>query len=519
MQTLIFYSYKGGQGRSTAVANIATALSRLGKSVLVLDLDVESPGLPPKLIGESVFEGDMRGVRGIVSYIIDLIDHPIAWKDGKGAPPSIEPHTIEIKEDRSFLLIPTGLVTPQYENLLAQNAWQDFVRRDRINDYRYMTRRVKSLDQINVAVQALSPAIDFFLVDLASGMTPLAQSIFAAWAGPILLFFSLDQENIEGTTHILSSINEIKAKRIDGQFDRRELALDTYPVLSRLGLFLSEERAAEYRRKAAQQLHADAEKVLYLRTDPDLEGEWHLHIPVTQEKPPENTALTNDYLRIIATILPDLVPGASVEEKILKIRESLDLGETIDHHYKTFRLDEGVLINMSDEQRNVSFKVNTFCSILDDFHNKMIEELLPTHRKKTHSKVEEEFYQAGSISGQRFGVGLAKLWDNRGAKDDLAGLLQFWCQFDSDIGFGELSAKLSKQEPMQGAMKIKGNFLAANRTSLNDPANLCMLLAGYIAGVLHEVTGRKFKVKHPPAHCLRTTPQRADCQFNFKEEI
>jgi MinD-like ATPase involved in chromosome partitioning or flagellar assembly len=40
-----FYSYKGGVGRSMALANIALVLARGGKRVLVVDWDLEAPGL------------------------------------------------------------------------------------------------------------------------------------------------------------------------------------------------------------------------------------------------------------------------------------------------------------------------------------------------------------------------------------------------------------------------------------------------------------------------------------------
>jgi hypothetical protein len=42
---LTFYSYKGGTGRSMAVANIAWLLAHHGKKVLVIDWDLEAPGL------------------------------------------------------------------------------------------------------------------------------------------------------------------------------------------------------------------------------------------------------------------------------------------------------------------------------------------------------------------------------------------------------------------------------------------------------------------------------------------
>ena len=45
MKTITFYSYKGGVGRTMALANIAVLLSKRGKKVLVVDWDLEAPGL------------------------------------------------------------------------------------------------------------------------------------------------------------------------------------------------------------------------------------------------------------------------------------------------------------------------------------------------------------------------------------------------------------------------------------------------------------------------------------------
>ncbi|HLK36142.1 MAG TPA: AAA family ATPase [Polyangiaceae bacterium] len=44
-EVISFYSYKGGVGRSMAVANVAVLLAQAGKRLLVLDLDFEAPGL------------------------------------------------------------------------------------------------------------------------------------------------------------------------------------------------------------------------------------------------------------------------------------------------------------------------------------------------------------------------------------------------------------------------------------------------------------------------------------------
>ena len=41
---IAFYSHKGGVGRSLVLANVAYELARLGRKVLVMDLDLEAPG-------------------------------------------------------------------------------------------------------------------------------------------------------------------------------------------------------------------------------------------------------------------------------------------------------------------------------------------------------------------------------------------------------------------------------------------------------------------------------------------
>ena len=40
-----FYSYKGGVGRTMALANVAAILAKQGRRVLLIDFDLEAPGL------------------------------------------------------------------------------------------------------------------------------------------------------------------------------------------------------------------------------------------------------------------------------------------------------------------------------------------------------------------------------------------------------------------------------------------------------------------------------------------
>ena len=44
-RVVTFYSYKGGVGRTLALANIGVLLAKRGKRVLLMDWDLEAPGL------------------------------------------------------------------------------------------------------------------------------------------------------------------------------------------------------------------------------------------------------------------------------------------------------------------------------------------------------------------------------------------------------------------------------------------------------------------------------------------
>ncbi len=68
---IVFFSIKGGVGRSTALAASAWSLAAQGKRVLVLDLDLESPGLSSALLPL-----ERQPEYGITDWLVeDLVDN------------------------------------------------------------------------------------------------------------------------------------------------------------------------------------------------------------------------------------------------------------------------------------------------------------------------------------------------------------------------------------------------------------------------------------------------------------
>ncbi len=62
-----FYSYKGGVGRSMALANVAFELAKQGKKILMVDWDLEAPGLEKYF---SNYAMDNAGA-GLLSLLLD----------------------------------------------------------------------------------------------------------------------------------------------------------------------------------------------------------------------------------------------------------------------------------------------------------------------------------------------------------------------------------------------------------------------------------------------------------------
>lgn len=63
---LVFFGIKGGVGRSTALAMLAYKLANSGKKVLLIDLDLESPGLSGMLLPQ-----DRLAEFGVVDWLIE----------------------------------------------------------------------------------------------------------------------------------------------------------------------------------------------------------------------------------------------------------------------------------------------------------------------------------------------------------------------------------------------------------------------------------------------------------------
>jgi hypothetical protein len=214
-----FYSFKGGVGRSMALANVAELLYQQGLRVLMVDFDLEAPGLErffdvPKSMLHT--PGEIMSARGIVDMLLSYKElrslprpHlPQAMRDSHlqdAFPFPVEPLTNFIvplyKENLSggsLAIIPAGQRRnadfARYANQVRSFDWNDFYRnRDGEQFFEWFRQEAEA-------------EFDVVLIDSRTGVTEMGGVCNYQLADVVILFVAPNQQNVDGTKWIAESL-------------------------------------------------------------------------------------------------------------------------------------------------------------------------------------------------------------------------------------------------------------------------------------------------------------------------
>ena len=230
-----FYSFKGGVGRSMALANIGWLLAERGLRVLLIDMDLEAPGL------ERFFEDDRYPVdpryvsqqRGIIDMLISYKEVRLLMGTGPTAsdaellPLSAEPLrsfviTLADVEGGQLMMIPAGSRLPgayaEYAERVGAFDWDDFYVRwegERFFDW--------------FRDEALTLA-DVVLIDSRTGITELGGICTSHLADAVVLCIAPNAQNLDGCELIARNLADPGRQR---RF-RGSRPLGLLPVPSRI---------------------------------------------------------------------------------------------------------------------------------------------------------------------------------------------------------------------------------------------------------------------------------------------
>jgi tetratricopeptide (TPR) repeat protein/Mrp family chromosome partitioning ATPase len=179
-----FYSYKGGVGRSMALVNVGVLLAILGKRVLLIDWDLEAPGLEMHFRQPGQLVGDPETVAGIV----DLLEARIAGRVLPWQQCLLHAEFL----GKSLDIISAGSRTADYRGRVQRLDWDALYGEHKVGNF------------INDLRDEWRAVYDFVLVDSRTGMTDIGDICTVLLPDAIVLLFVTNYQNVEGVKKVMA---------------------------------------------------------------------------------------------------------------------------------------------------------------------------------------------------------------------------------------------------------------------------------------------------------------------------
>ena len=196
-----FYSFKGGVGRSTALAFVANILATSGYRVVIIDFDLKAPGLS-LANADRLPEADTHGVLDYIfqRYLIPEANIPAINECIR---------QISISGRGELFLVPAGAYSERYIHLLADLEVRSLYQSD-INSIHQLLQEVK---------ESLKP--DVILIDASTGFAEIgAVALFEQADLGIICFFP-SKQNYAGLEWVVEGAK--KQRKYNGIPDLRFL--------------------------------------------------------------------------------------------------------------------------------------------------------------------------------------------------------------------------------------------------------------------------------------------------------
>jgi tetratricopeptide (TPR) repeat protein len=207
METITFYSYKGGVGRTLALSDMAIKLSMLRKKVCILDFDIEAPGAHYKLTNYSAVSGTKPlPSKGLVDFIADCqteVEPPVSLD---AYITKFEPRNTS-RED--IYMIKAGDMTQNdYWQKLRGLNWQSMMTGDTLKE------TVSILLYLKQLIQEHASGCEYLLVDARTGITEMGSAALNIMADDIVLLAANSKENFTGSAILFDKLSKSGAIQI-----------------------------------------------------------------------------------------------------------------------------------------------------------------------------------------------------------------------------------------------------------------------------------------------------------------
>ncbi|MBB5869102.1 MinD-like ATPase involved in chromosome partitioning or flagellar assembly/tetratricopeptide (TPR) repeat protein [Allocatelliglobosispora scoriae] len=216
-QVVTFYSYKGGTGRTMALANVAWILAANGKRVLVVDWDLESPGLN-RFFSPFIKPNALASTGGVIELIrgyewATIEPRPDArWIERYA---SVQKYSFSLDwkgfpEGGTLDYLSAGRENNDYNSTVAATNWDDFY--ERLGGGQFFD-----------ALRAdMKRHYDYTLIDSRTGFSDVADICTIHLPDTLVDCFTLSEQGIDGSARM--------ARTVRGRYAVRNIRILPVPM-------------------------------------------------------------------------------------------------------------------------------------------------------------------------------------------------------------------------------------------------------------------------------------------------
>ncbi|HEX5999581.1 MAG TPA: hypothetical protein VFZ16_09320 [Hyphomicrobiaceae bacterium] len=192
----IFYSVKGGVGRTTALAVAASAFSDRSKNVLIIDLDLEAPGVGPVLLPT-----ENLPKYGALDY---FIENGMGGVDDSFLEACVSPSPLTAGRGLVEVVPAVGRIGRAHPENVVPKLGRAF-----LDDPKGETESSSFRDQARALVRALAGRrrYDAIFVDARAGLSESASAAILGLGGEILMFGVDTPQTFDAYSYLLAHLS------------------------------------------------------------------------------------------------------------------------------------------------------------------------------------------------------------------------------------------------------------------------------------------------------------------------
>lgn len=199
-----FYSFKGGAGRTMALANVAWILASNGLKVLVVDWDLDSPGLH-RYFHPFLDPAKLAATPGVIELVNDYLWAATMEGERTGdwhrEYAQVWRHAISLNWNQfppggTLDFVSAGRQNRDYSSALTAIDWDNFY--DRLSGGRF-------LDALREEMKA---HYDYVLIDSRTGMSDVADICTVTLPDVLVACFTLNDQSIEGAASVAWTVDQ-----------------------------------------------------------------------------------------------------------------------------------------------------------------------------------------------------------------------------------------------------------------------------------------------------------------------